>query len=349
MSSEQKPRVVFRCDGGTDIGMGHVVRCMALAEMLEPDFEPVFILRETVEAIYKRLEASGYTYETLPAACSLSEELSMFISKIQLSDLVVLDGYHFRTEYQKQIKSRGAFLLAVDDLNQWHHVADIVINHAAFIDREEYDVEPYTLLMSGFDNALLRREFYSPSFETKKIRNPYAFMISMGAGDTHNLTYKYAEVLCQIDERMHVHLLVSDINPHLDKLLELADRRKHSVFLHRNLDPRQVVDLILSCTWAICPASTISMECCAVGIGLITGYTAVNQKYILTGLAKNNLAVDIGDLNKPVNEIDSAIRSVIYDRKQISEMMENQLGIFNESRRNKLRNTIIEQYKKQMV
>jgi RimJ/RimL family protein N-acetyltransferase len=44
----------------------------------------------------------------------------------------------------------------------------------------------------------------------------------------------------------------------------------------------------------ICPASTISIEACAMGCSLITGYTAPNQLGILNGLINHGAAISLG-------------------------------------------------------
>ena len=38
-----KPRVVFKADGNKDIGLGHIYRCIALAQMLKSEFEVAFL------------------------------------------------------------------------------------------------------------------------------------------------------------------------------------------------------------------------------------------------------------------------------------------------------------------
>ena len=42
--------------------------------------------------------------------------------------IVVLDGYHFDTNYQTKIKQKGCKLVCIDDLHDKHFVADIIIH-----------------------------------------------------------------------------------------------------------------------------------------------------------------------------------------------------------------------------
>ena len=46
-----KPKVYIRADGSHDIGLGHLIRCIALAHMLKNDFDITFVCKEIPEKI----------------------------------------------------------------------------------------------------------------------------------------------------------------------------------------------------------------------------------------------------------------------------------------------------------
>ena len=50
-------RIIFRADGNSDIGLGHVIRSLALVEMLKDNFECVFAIQEPVNALVRQIEA----------------------------------------------------------------------------------------------------------------------------------------------------------------------------------------------------------------------------------------------------------------------------------------------------
>jgi UDP-2,4-diacetamido-2,4,6-trideoxy-beta-L-altropyranose hydrolase len=106
-----KRKIIFRVDGNANIGLGHLVRCMALAEMLRYDFTIHFICHELHEKTRAMLES---VCQELTIIKDETESLAKFIAS---SDIVVLDGYNFNTDYQKQIKNSGCKLVCIDDLN----------------------------------------------------------------------------------------------------------------------------------------------------------------------------------------------------------------------------------------
>src|SRR6185369_5255747 len=100
---------------------------------------------------------------------------------------VVLDGYHFTIEYQQAIISSGYWLLCIDDLHAWKQLADVVINYAEGIRKEDYDAVDYTEFFLGLNHVLLRPEFLEPR-NARQINKAENLFISMGAADSTNLT-----------------------------------------------------------------------------------------------------------------------------------------------------------------
>jgi RimJ/RimL family protein N-acetyltransferase len=75
----------------------------------------------------------------------------------------------------------------------------------------------------------------------------------------------------------------------------------------------------------ICPASTISIEACAMGCSLITGYTAPNQLGILNGLSKHGAARSLGAF-QPLRETEAldSIRAFTEDLDAREEQLKQQ-------------------------
>ena len=52
-------KIIFRADGNSEIGLGHIMRCLALAEMLEGDFDMSFAIQNPDEKIEKLIHETG--------------------------------------------------------------------------------------------------------------------------------------------------------------------------------------------------------------------------------------------------------------------------------------------------
>ena len=93
-------KIFFRADAGAQIGYGHFIRTLALADMLRDDFDCTFFTQSPSE--YQQREAEEVCpLVALPSDDSKFEE---FIDCLKGEEFVVLDNYFYTSEYQKQIK-----------------------------------------------------------------------------------------------------------------------------------------------------------------------------------------------------------------------------------------------------
>jgi UDP-2,4-diacetamido-2,4,6-trideoxy-beta-L-altropyranose hydrolase len=293
-----KNAVYVRCDAGTQLGMGHLVRCLSLSHMLRHYFQVQFIVQETDSTAYEWILTNGFTYLTLPRNIEYEtdcEQLILLLEKnAKHGDVVVLDGYHFQSSYQKNLMDAGYKVAAIDDLHNWHHEANLVVNHAPGIDNNNYSIAENTRLLLGSSYALLRPEILRASRTMREIHPVESVLISMGASDTDNCTLFFAEIIAGNFSDLHLHLLVSSINPHLEALHRFAENHYPNTSLHINLRTSELVSQLQSTSAVICPASSISLESCALGCSIITGYTAENQLGILAGLTSAGAAISLG-------------------------------------------------------
>jgi UDP-2,4-diacetamido-2,4,6-trideoxy-beta-L-altropyranose hydrolase len=321
-------RVVIRCDGGRNIGLGHIMRCLALADMLRNQFQILFVLQETSEDVYALIQREGWSYEVLPESKDVDKDLPLLIALLSQGDIVVLDGYEFKTEYQYAIRQRDYRVVAIDDLHAWHHYADVILNHAGGVSESSYSCETYTHLMLGPSHTLLRKEFFEQQTIYQDSGEWSRFFISMGAADTGGNTLKIAQALLSWPTTKKIVLMVSTLNPHLEALKKL-EVEQDRVTIAYNLNASQLIDNLQNTDVVICPASTISLETCAVGRYLLTGYTAANQMNILQGLLSAELAFSLGDINmiSPGDFLEKL--KFFYTLPQRKRMLLNQKAVIN--------------------
>jgi len=124
--------VVLRADGNAQIGLGHISRCLALAEMLSAEFECIFVTRNIPESIENQINKICKGLYEIPVHMNTNTGEVEWIGKhlSEKKDVFILDGYHFDTDYQRAIRAQGCHLICIDDLADKHYVADVVINHS---------------------------------------------------------------------------------------------------------------------------------------------------------------------------------------------------------------------------
>ena len=178
-----KRKICFRADASAEIGYGHFIRTLALADMLKDDFECVFYTQSPTE--YQRKEAEKVCeLVALPADHS---RFQLFLDCLKGDEIVVLDNYFYTTDYQMAIKAKGCKLVCIDDMHDKHYVADAVVNHG-FVKEADFSKDGNTQLYIGPSYALLRSPFLKADNTIK--RNDNRWVVCFGGSDQNDYTGK---------------------------------------------------------------------------------------------------------------------------------------------------------------
>jgi len=276
------PRLVLRADGNSQIGLGHVMRLLALAELLRPDFaEVVFLIQAPDAALTALLQDAGIVLAELPAAPVAQEPASILPRLLRPTDVLVLDGYQFDFEYQTAVRPLVGHLACLDDLHAFPFAADLIINPAGGITPADYNLrQPETRLLAGPYYAPLRRNFLlTPSLSAQSSnQKPETILLCLGGADPRQLTRATVAALLALPAVAHVHAVVGSAYAAWDELHTWAAAQGPRLTLHRALPADQLAALMRRCGAAVLSPSTISYEYCAAGGGLLlTLPTADNQ------------------------------------------------------------------------
>lgn len=283
--------IYIRCDGSPEIGLGHVVRCMSLAHMLTDDFSIHFYVLEIPDSLENEIIQYGWEITVL-------EKEPDFLNKLTGNEIVVLDGYQFDSDYQKQIMSKGCKLVCIDDFHDQYFYADLVINHAPGVTVEDYEGESYTKYLLGPDYALLRPEFLnSNSQEIKNSKGIKNVFICFGGSDCKNLTAKVLSWLPSKDYSVTV--VLGNAYSHKGKLNQVIEEREDlKIALKNSLNGKEMRSELEKADLAIVPASGISLEALMVGVPTIIGHYTSNQVGMYEVLATRKGFYDAGDFSK---------------------------------------------------
>lgn len=325
-------KLIFRADANARIGMGHVMRCLALADMLKDDFTRQFVLVEPTPTVYSLIEQAGIPVINLPEAT----QQSAFLAHIEPDDIVVLDGYAFSEADQQTIRSRARKLVYMDDLVQGHQVADVVVNHAGGLSSADYDAGEYTKFCLGPHYALLRPEFLQPDgFGEPPVDGP--IFVSMGGADPKNTSLEVLKAIQYIDPTLPVHLVLGPFHPDRSAMESFQTQLPNLAIL-QNLSAAQMVDELTNCSLAITACSTIAYEVCAINRPLIGVVTADNQARLAQFLSEEKLALSVNFPTlltrlTPVLALDQllklAIQSFQFSPETVADSLLNQRGYFD--------------------
>jgi UDP-2,4-diacetamido-2,4,6-trideoxy-beta-L-altropyranose hydrolase len=275
----QAARLVLRADGNSQLGLGHVMRLLALAEILRADFEAlIFLIQAPDAALVALLRGAGMQVTTLPNGPFGQELADVLPALLHPADVLVLDGYGFDYAYQNAVRPLVAHLVCLDDLHAFPFAADLVLNPAGGITPADYDLrQPAARLLAGPGYAPLRADF-QPLASSAALASPSQVLLCLGGADPRQLTQATAAALLALPTVAQVHAVVGSAYAAWDELCAWAAAQGPRLTLYRALAAGQLAALMRRCGAAVLSPSTISYEYCAAGGGLLlTLPTAANQ------------------------------------------------------------------------
>lgn len=271
--------LLLRADFGSEVGSGHVMRCLALAQAWVARGGPAALLAAALpDHVRARAVAAGVEVLDPSAATDLD------------AGWVVLDGYHFGRADQEAVLAGGKKLLVVDDHGRvGHYDADLVVDQNLGAAREWYAHRaPRTRLLLGPRYALLRAEFARLVPDRSHERPVRRVLVTLGGCPA-------PEIVDRVAAALRV--------PHLADL---------DVTVAGGADDLAV--LMVDADLAVAAAGTTSWELCCMGVPTVLVSVADNQVPVARALAEAGVALDAGPVDEGVGDrVAQGLRSLRGD------------------------------------
>ncbi len=281
-------KVFFRVDASVQIGYGHFIRTLALADILKVEFDCTFFTQAP----------NDFQKEEVRKVCNLVElpaddsKFEVFLNYLTGDEIVFLDNYFYTSDYEKSVKDKGCKLISIGT-NDRHYYADAVINYTK-LRPADFSAEPYTQFYIGLDWAILRKPFYQEHQEEKE-----GIVICIGGTDQ----YSYSEQFYDSIKRVYPHYLVKIIATDRIGVQRIESFKQKRVDLLLNQTAEQMANLFSKTAIAVVSASGVALEALSQGAEVIAGTYVDNQANIYQALNEDGYIWAIGCFNDPdINE-----------------------------------------------
>jgi UDP-2,4-diacetamido-2,4,6-trideoxy-beta-L-altropyranose hydrolase len=289
--------LLVRADSGTAIGIGHIMRTLALAQGWQSAGGSVRFLKTPGDpAADDRLRSEGMEVVHVLSTIAGKDDVVETIDHARDSDArwIVVDGYQFPRSFQVQLRDAGFRVLHIDDaMFREEYCADIVLDQNIYASEELYRRRaPYTQLLLGSSYTLLRREFLEcgPAGEGEESVPPH-LLVTLGGSDPENITRAVVEALQRIEPtRYTATVVVGGANPHLAELEQMVSRSQH-IELRANVTG--MPELMRRADMAISGGGSTMWELCYMGVPSIAIELADNQRKIVDTLGERSAALPI--------------------------------------------------------
>jgi len=319
-------KLFVRADASSQIGIGHVMRCLSLCALLQKEgFTITFLTRPLIGNLDKKIKESGFNVITLQANTKESE-CNEVVTHLKNADLLIIDHYEIDAKYEKKVQAKsGVKLFVFDDTFERHH-CDFLINQNLYATPEQYDslVPEECTLFCGAPYALLREEFRTfesepiQPLETERLR----VLITLGGADPDNTTLQVLQALESMEKpSVEANVIVSAANPHKAEIEAFTNESCHDYTVLSNVS--DMLSLMKQSDLAITAGGSTTLETLKVGLPSIVIVIAENQKHIGDYLDTNELALVIKEKTSLASELPSGLNTLLESPQLHAKMADN--------------------------
>lgn len=347
--------VVIRSDASLRIGMGHLARCLSLADALRLRGVNVsFICRahsgSMLEVIRKKHFSCVVLKQPEVEADLESEDYAAWLGVSQRSDAddtisalngivpdwLIVDHYSLDHVWEGYLRPHAKRIMVIDDLANRTHDCDLLLdqNYAVDLKKKYTDLVPSQCMqLLGPSYALLRPEYRQFRRENSfKVSSDPKILVFFGGSDLQNFTSMTLRALSQRGlKSLQVEVVIGKNNPNRAEIEVLAKRRTKT---RVHVDLPHLAELMANCELAIGAGGATSWERMCLGLPCIVVSMADNQMPATSALAKAGLIRYAGHYDQiTVEELENEVRGFLSDvhelviSSQIGQLMVDGLGV----------------------
>lgn len=346
----KKYKIVFRCDASIQIGSGHVMRCLTLAdELSRQGAECIFICRRHHGNLIEEIQQQGYKVYALPlendsyietnnkTALSHADwlastqyrdaELSLSIVKALQPDWLIVDHYALDEIWEKGLQPYCKKIMVIDDLADRKHNCDVLLDQNFGRDPQDYAayVNEDCELLCGSNYALLRPEFAewrSCSLERRQHNKLASILINLGGVDKDNITTKILKGLQtkSLPDHCSITIVMGSTSPWIEAVRQQATIMQWRTVVKVGVN--NMAEIMANSDLAIGAAGSTSWERCCLGLPTIMLVLAENQRDIANVLEDVGAALtfNINKLEAEPLALEQCIASAVPKMRAMSRV-----------------------------
>ncbi|OMF13098.1 UDP-2,4-diacetamido-2,4,6-trideoxy-beta-L-altropyranose hydrolase [Paenibacillus sp. FSL H7-0331] len=321
----ERPTILFRCDASEQIGSGHVMRCITLAqELSRKGASVVFATNSGGHEVIQRFAISPM--KTVPIHNNYSEvnQLREIIVGLGI-DYLIWDSYRIELDHFNYIADLVPTML-VDDIYLFSQFkCDAVLNQNIYATADRYSqVNTKPTLLMGTDFSMLRDAFqlYAPyiksiSDQAEKV------LLTFGGADLENNTIHFIKELLKFQKfSLQISIVLGVHYPYEHQLSHFINHEKvtdiHSVQMYRNVT--NMADLIWEQDLAVTAGGSTMYELACLGVPSLCVITADNQRDLVGTFHSKGISIEINqDGDDFLNKFSTLVESSA-SRKEMSRI-----------------------------
>jgi UDP-2,4-diacetamido-2,4,6-trideoxy-beta-L-altropyranose hydrolase len=294
-------RVGIRVDASRALSLGHLTRCLTLADALKARGATVVFLSAPSTATWRRMaEARGYEIRILPIDATAAEGAVARDNRLPWGwradaeataaalseplDWLIVDHYALDARWESAARAAAAKIMVIDDLADRPHDCDLLLDQNAQDETEDRyaDLVPSSArLLIGPRYALLRPQFAAARGRPRD-GSVKRILVFMSATDPKGATLLALDALSVGRlAAFPVDVAIGSDSPHFKSVEARASARSRTE-LH--VDTNDMAALCAAADLAIGAGGVAALERCCLGLPTLALSVAANQEPGLAAL-----------------------------------------------------------------
>lgn len=339
-------QVLIRADASVEMGSGHVMRCLSLAERLKSQGAEVsFISRNLPGNLNEFIMNKGWNVYSLPyrektgivegilahehwlgehweTDCRQTLEILKKKTKI---DWLIVDHYALDYRWERSLRSTVEHIMVIDDLADRKHQADLLLDqnlHRNMEKRYQGLVSEYCRLLLGPHYALLRREFLDKRTHLRQRKcEVKRILVFFGGSDPRGVTLMAVRAFLRMNRfDLDFDVVVGESNPVKEQIREQCAQYQN---FHYHCQVDDIAALIEQADLAFGAIGASVWERLCLGLPSIVVSVAQNQDALLEGIIDKELLIVMGHISSVSEEhFSQELNMALQDtgRKRLGKM-----------------------------
>ncbi len=318
------PVIIFRTEGGHKLGLGHIKRCLNLADFLAKQFpiHPLFILSPSDISLKKLFQ--GRPYEILQLEGEEGPELleQQCLERHPRAWITDLRKCGEKNLFQGLAEKHEFFHIAIDDMHLSEVQAHVTINPSIVPCDPSQHSHPQGVYHCGAEYFFHFQKPTSPAFPKKKGKR---VLVSMGGSDPDRVTERLWKAFCDMAGDVEIHMVIGPAfawggGP-------LLSEKNGNIVGHQS--PEELAPLISSADLTITGGGLTLYESIRLGIPTITIPQNPFELKTAKAFQEKGVALQMG-LAHSINtyEVVSTANSLLKNDSRRREMSRASMGMF---------------------
>jgi spore coat polysaccharide biosynthesis predicted glycosyltransferase SpsG len=259
----RKPKVSFFTEAGLTFGMGHLMRCIALAEAFqESNICSQFIVHKDLDFDFK----DNFPLKSI----NWKKEL---VYPLNTNNIAVVDSYYIDHNHIAFFSKNFHKVIYFDDKAVLYYPKGYVINGIIRGEDIKYKKNNSTKYLLGAQYQVVRKAFWNiPKYKVQT--DIHRILIIFGGSDLMNMTPYYLSLMCELFPKVIKSVVIGQGGTNIDEIKSNADKNTE---IFKNLSDTELVDLMFNSDVAISSAGQTLSELAIVGVPTFSVKIIENQ------------------------------------------------------------------------